>query len=169
MAYTFERTCSGFIKDYLDKRLRPRIVVQSHKKFVVRFDNITSMIDWTVSRSKSKFGWYYDSSVFAALNWELNDLIYSSDLQSVRYPWGQYYCSLCPLEKRVRYSSLKELLIEHMLLLANDFFSKKLIENNYLAFIDYGGGGSVELAKDKSEYIDAVDGSEKVTYVSIFK
>ena len=169
MAYTFERTCSGFIKEDLDKRLRPHIVVQSNQKFVVRFYNISSTILWYVSRSKVKLGWYYDTSVYATLNWELNDLIYSSDLQSMRYSWGQYYCSLCQLENRVRYSSLKELLIEHMLRFTNDFFSKKLVENNYLAFIDYGGACAVELAKDKSEYIDAVEESKKVTYVNIFK
>ena len=40
---------------------------------------------------------------------------------------------------------------------------------DYLAFIDYGGECSVELAKDKSEYVDVVDGAKKVTYVNIFK
>ena len=130
MAYTFERTWSGFIKEALDKWLRPRIVAQSNRKFAVKFDNIASAIVWSVSKSKCKFGWYYDSIVFAALNWELNDFIYSSDLQSMRYPWGQYYCSLCPLGKRVRFDSLKNLLVEHMQRFANDSFSKKFVQNN---------------------------------------
>ena len=169
MSYTFERTCSRFIKGELDRRLKPCIVFQSEQIFVVKFDNITNTILWYVSRSKCKLGWYYDSSVFASLNCELSDIVYSSDLKGVRYPWGQYYCGLCPFENRVRHNSLQDLLVEHLLRPTNDFYSNKLVVNKCLVFLDYDGMCVVRLVKDKSDYDDSVDGTTKVTYVDIFK
>jgi len=99
MANVFENTLAQFINTNLDKRLHSRIVVRTSRNFVVKFDNITNSVVWSIDRKKCKLGWFYDSSVYAALSPELGDYLYSDYMESRRYKWGQPLLQQLPLDR----------------------------------------------------------------------